>query len=111
MLSIDLLISGVVSEEPDCAYDIQKDEEYHRFSRWTQVSIPSVYKKVGQRGEKGCLDSPTGPGKWAAESERWEWEYPDPPLLGRTIFRQQALLYRALSDWLDELVGRLKGSL
>ena len=175
MSSIDLLILGIVSEGPISAYDIQKDVEYHHFSRWTQVSVPSVYKKVVQLKEKGYLDSQLAPGKRAAEktvysvteagrayflrlmeekarqpvpltfdfnpvianlnklppeqalslvgilrdsitasaaeSEGWEREYPGLPLVGRTVFRQQALLYRALLDWLDEFESQLKEGL
>ena len=55
MSSIDLVILGIVLEQPQSAYDIQKDIEYHNFSRWTKISIPSVYKKVLQLKEKGYL--------------------------------------------------------
>lgn len=57
MSSIDLVILGIVLEKPQSAYDIQKDVEYHNFSRWTKISIPSVYKKVLQLKEKGYLTS------------------------------------------------------
>lgn len=57
MSSIDLVILGIVLEKPQSAYDIQKDIEYHNFSRWTKISIPSVYKKVLQLKEKGYLTS------------------------------------------------------
>lgn len=36
MSSIDLVILGIVLEKPQSAYDIQKDVEYHHFSRWTK---------------------------------------------------------------------------
>ena len=58
--SIDLVILGIVLEKPQSAYDIQKDIEYHNFSRWTKISIPSVYKKVLQLKEKGYLTSDDG---------------------------------------------------
>ncbi len=49
MSSIDLVILGIVSEKPQSAYDIQKDVEYHHFSRWTkklsQTSIKWKKKK------------------------------------------------------------------
>lgn len=57
MSSIDLVILGIVLEKPQSAYDIQKDVEYHHFSRWTKVSVPSIYRKVLQLGEKGYLQS------------------------------------------------------
>ena len=59
MSSIDLAILGILSEQPQSAYDIQKDVEYHHFSRWTKISIPSVYKKVLRLAEQGYLHSET----------------------------------------------------
>ena len=44
MSSIDLVILGIVLEKPQSAYDIQKDVEYHHFSRWTKISVPSIYQ-------------------------------------------------------------------
>lgn len=57
MSSIDLVILGIVLEKPQSAYDIQKDVEYHHFSRWTRISVPSIYRKVLQLGERGYLQS------------------------------------------------------
>ncbi len=57
MSSIDLIILGIVMERPQSAYDIQKDVQYHNLSRWTKISVPSVYKKVLQLKEKGYLKS------------------------------------------------------
>ena len=57
MSTIDLVILGIVAEKPQSAYDIQKDIEYHHLSRWTKISIPSIYRKVLQLGEKGYLRS------------------------------------------------------
>ncbi len=57
MSSIDLVILGIVLEKPQSAYDIQKDVEYHHFSRWTKISVPSIYRKVLQLSEKGYLNS------------------------------------------------------
>lgn len=57
MSSIDLVILGIVLEKPQSAYDIQKDVEYHHFSRWTKISVPSIYRKVLQLCEKGYLQS------------------------------------------------------
>ena len=39
MSSIDLVILGIVLEKPQSAYDIQKDVDYHHFSRWTKISV------------------------------------------------------------------------
>jgi len=57
MSSIDLVILGIVMEGPQSAYDIQKDVEYHHLTRWARVSVPSIYRKVIQLCEKGCLKS------------------------------------------------------
>ena len=57
MSSIDLVILGMLLEKPQSAYEIQKDIEYHHFSRWTKISIPSIYKKVHHLKEKGYLKS------------------------------------------------------
>lgn len=57
MSSIDLVILGIVSEKPQSAYDIQKDVEYHHFSRWTRISVPSIYRKVLRLSEGGYLQS------------------------------------------------------
>ena len=43
MSSIDLVILGIVLEKPQSAYEIQKDVEYHHLSRWTKISVPSIY--------------------------------------------------------------------
>lgn len=163
--SIDLVILGMVLEKPQSAYDIQKDIEYHNFSRWTKISVPSVYKKVLQLKEKGYLASDIVKGERFAEkaiysitdagkayfetlmdtiagqnvsltfdfnvvitnlnkmdrshaqalvhklrdsiltsmekNEGYAQQYADIPLVGRTIFDQQRLLYQALLEWLD----------
>lgn len=165
MSSIDLIILGIVSEKPQSAYDIQKDVEYHHLSRWTKVSVPSIYRKVLRLNEKGYLQSElvkgdkfadkavysiTEEGKryfkelmlscarqpvpllfdfnavitnlnkmskeeaieliaelrenlkaTAKTNEGYAAEYADIPLVGRTIFEQQQLLYHSLLEWLD----------
>lgn len=55
MSSIDLVILGIVMEKPQSEYDIQKDVEYHHFSRWMNISVPSIYRKVLQLAENGYL--------------------------------------------------------
>lgn len=67
MSSIDLVILGMVLEKPQSAYEIQKDVAYHHFSRWTRISVPSVYKKVVQLREQGYLASSTVRGGRSAE--------------------------------------------
>ena len=140
------------------------------FSRWTKISVPSIYRKVLQLSEKGYLQSDIVKGdKFAdkaiysitdqgrayfkelmasyaagpvsllfdfnvvitnlnkmdktealelvsalrrsiqssAESnEGHAREFTDIPLVGRTIFEQQQLLYRALLEWLDHFEGQ-----
>lgn len=166
MSSIDLVILGIVLEKPQSAYDIQKDVEYHHLSRWTKISVPSIYRKVLQLSEKGYLQSDivkgdkfadkavyfiTDKGKQyfrdlmlscacqpvpllfdfnvvitnlnkvskedahiliaklrdniessAKVNEGYVVQYADIPLVGRTIFEQQRLLYCSLLKWLDE---------
>ncbi len=165
MSSIDLVILGIVSEKPQSAYDIQKDVEYHHFSRWTKISVPSVYRKVISLKEKGYLKSDIVKGDRYADkavysitdkgrsyfeqlmeayvneniallfdfnvvisnlnklekgkaleligklrsniavsamsNEKYSADYADIPLVGRTIFEQQRLVYQALLEWLD----------
>jgi len=174
MSAIDLVILGMVLEKPQSAYDIQKDVDYHHFSRWTKISIPSIYRKVIELSEKGYLESNvvkgdrfadktiysiTDKGKCyfeelmntyscqpvpllfdfnvvitnlnkmdkekalglvkrlrksitasAESSEKYAAEYADIPLVGRTIFDQQRLLYRALLEWLDTFEQQYKES-
>ena len=52
MSSIDLVVLGIVLEKPQSAYDIQKDVEYDKLSKWTKLSVPSIYRKVLQLKEK-----------------------------------------------------------
>ena len=185
MSSIDLVILGIVLEKPQSAYDIQKDVEYHHFSRWTKISVPSIYRKVLQLSEKGYLQSNIVKGDKLADkaiysitdqgrayfkelmascaagpvpllfdfnvvitnlnkmdkaealelvsalrrsiqaealelvsalrrsiqssaesNEGYAREFADIPLVGRTIFEQQQLLYRALLEWLDHFEGQ-----
>lgn len=174
MSSIDLVILGIVLEKPQSAYDIQKDVDYHHFSRWTKISVPSIYRKVIQLNEKGYLKSDivkgdkfadkavysiTDKGRsyfeqlmdtYASEevsllfdfnvvitnlnkmdkekalnlvkklrksiaasvksNEEYAVNYADIPLVGKTIFEQQRLLYQALLEWLDTFESQFKES-
>ena len=67
MASIDLVILGMVAEGPKSAYDIQKDVTYHHLDRWTQVSVPSIYKKVLKLKQEGYLQSRKIPGERLAD--------------------------------------------
>ncbi len=55
MSTIDLIVLGLVKQQPQGAYDIQKKLESRNISRWVRVSVPSIYKKVIQLEEKGYL--------------------------------------------------------
>lgn len=169
MSSIDLAILGIVMEKPQSAYDIQKDVDYHHFSRWTKISVPSIYRKVIQLAEKGYLQSDIVKGERFADkavysitdkgrsyfeqlmndyvnqqipllfdfnvvianlnkmdkikamelveklrsniaasakaNKEYAVEYATIPLVGRTIFDQQQLLYNALLEWIDSFEG------
>lgn len=174
MSSIDLIILGIVIEKPQSAYDIQKDVEYHHFSRWTKISVPSIYRKVLQLNEQGYLKSDIVKGNkfadkavysitdkgrsyfeqlmntYASEkvsllfdfnvvitnlnkmekekaltlikqlqnniaisaksNEEYAAEYADIPLVGKTIFEQQRLLYHSLLEWLNAFEIQFKES-
>ena len=174
MSSIDLVILGIVLEKPQSAYDIQKDVDYHHFSRWTKISVPSVYRKVIQLNEKGYLKSDivkgdkfadkavysitekgcayfeklmdtyasepvpllfdfnvvitnlnkmdkekalelvaklrNNIGASAKSNDEYAANYADIPLVGRTIFEQQRLLYHSLLEWLDTFESQYRGS-
>ncbi|MCI8756069.1 MAG: PadR family transcriptional regulator [Oscillospiraceae bacterium] len=174
MSSIDLVILGMVLEKSQSAYDIQKDIEYHHFSRWTKISVPSVYRKVLQLEEKGYLQSNTIKGGKAADKTIYSItekgctyfdelmntcvsqqipllfdfnvvianlnkleknkaldlidklrdsiaasmqvnqvhadDYANIPLVGKTIFDQQRLLYQSLLEWLERFENQFKES-
>ncbi len=174
MSSIDLVILGIVLEKPQSAYDIQKDVDYHHFSRWTKISVPSIYRKVIQLNEKGYLQSDIVKGDRFADkavysitekgrsyfeqlmdtyvdepvpllfdfnvvitnlnkmdkekaldlvaklrnnitasaqsNDEYAASYADIPLVGKTIFEQQRLLYNALLEWLDIFENKYRES-
>ena len=53
--SIDLILLGMVYDQPRSAYDIQKHVEYRNLSHWVKISSPSVYKKLRVLEQKGYL--------------------------------------------------------
>lgn len=172
MSSIDLVILGIVLEKPQSAYDIQKDVEYHHLSRWTKISVPSIYRKVLQMNEQGYLESSIVKGDKFADkavyaitdkgrtyfeqlmdtyagqnvpllfdfnvvitnlnkmdrekalglitklrdniaasaksNDKYAADYEDIPLVGKTIFEQQRLLYQSLLEWLDNFESQFK---
>ena len=59
MATIDLIVLGMLKQEPLSAYDIQKLVEYRNISKWVRISTPSIYKKVIQLEEKGYIKGNT----------------------------------------------------
>lgn len=57
MATIDLIVLGMLKQEPLSAYHIQKLVEYRNISKWVKISTPSIYKKVIQLEEKGLISS------------------------------------------------------
>lgn len=46
----------------------------------------------------------------ANTTDEYAAEYPDIPLVGKSIFEQQKLLYCSLLEWLDNFENQFKGS-
>ena len=67
MATIDLIVLGMLKQEPLSAYDIQKLVEYRNISKWVKISTPSIYKKVIQLEEKGYITSDTVQGENLAD--------------------------------------------
>lgn len=57
MAAIDLIVLGMIKQQPQSAYELQKNVEYRNISRWVKISTPSIYKKVIQLEEKGYLEA------------------------------------------------------
>lgn len=57
MSTVDLILLGLVYEQPRSAYEIQKHVEYRNLDHWVKISSPSIYKKVIRLEEKGYLTS------------------------------------------------------
>lgn len=55
MPTIDLIVLGMIKEKEQSAYELQKNVEYRKISKWVKVSTPSIYKKVIQLEEKGYI--------------------------------------------------------
>lgn len=67
MATIDLIVLGMVKQQPRSAYEIQKLVEYRNISKWVKISTPSIYKKVIQLEEKGYLAGTAEKGQKTAE--------------------------------------------
>lgn len=55
MFSIDIVILGLIFQEPMSAYDVQKALSFRQIDKWVKISIPSVYKKVLVLENQGFL--------------------------------------------------------
>ena len=42
MSTVDLILLGLVYDQPQSAYDIQKDIGYRNLSKWVKISSPSA---------------------------------------------------------------------
>lgn len=61
---VDLILLGMVQEQPRSAYDIQKQVQFRNLQHWVKMSIPSVYKKVFRLEEQGYISgAPAQEGK------------------------------------------------
>ncbi|WP_058302279.1 PadR family transcriptional regulator [Gorillibacterium timonense] len=56
MSAIDLVVLGLVKQQPQGAYDIQKELAHRNLSSFIKVSTPSIYKKVIQLEDKGYIE-------------------------------------------------------
>lgn len=59
MSNIDLVLLGLIKQQPQSAYDIQKNVKYRHISRWVRISEQSIYKKVLQLELKEYISSYT----------------------------------------------------
>lgn len=57
MATIDLIVLGMLKQEPLSAYEMQKLVEYRNISQWVRISTPSIYKKTIQLEQKGFVTS------------------------------------------------------
>lgn len=57
MSNIDLILLGLIKQNPQSAYDIKKNIEYRNISKWVRISEQSIYKKVLQLEEKKYITS------------------------------------------------------
>lgn len=55
MSAVDLILLGMVSQQPRSAYEIQKTIEYKNLAKWVKISSPSIYKNVIRLAERGYL--------------------------------------------------------
>ncbi|MDR2930762.1 MAG: PadR family transcriptional regulator [Propionibacteriaceae bacterium] len=57
MSAIDLIVLGILKQQPRSAYEIHKVVEYRSIAQWVKISTPSIYKKVLQLEAKGYIQS------------------------------------------------------
>lgn len=59
MSEIDLIILGLIKEQPQGAYELQKAIEYRNISYWVKISTPSIYKNIKKLEEGGYIEGRT----------------------------------------------------
>lgn len=56
MSTVNLLILGVLMEQPMNAYEMQKVMDSRYIKRWTKISTPSIYRNLVTLCERGYID-------------------------------------------------------
>lgn len=56
MSTVNLLVLGVLMEQPMNAYEMQKVMESRYIKRWTKISTPSIYRNLVTLCERGYID-------------------------------------------------------
>lgn len=55
MSEIDVILLGLLKNEPQSAYDLQKNVNYRNISYWVKISTPSIYRNIKKLEEKRCI--------------------------------------------------------
>ena len=56
MSTVDLMLLGVLMQEPKNAYEMKKEMEYRNIQQWIRISCPSVYKNLVKLHKSGYVD-------------------------------------------------------
>lgn len=59
MSTVDLMLLGVLLQEPMNAYEMKKAMEYRNIQDWVRVSSPSIYKNLVKLHKSGYIDGRT----------------------------------------------------
>jgi DNA-binding PadR family transcriptional regulator len=55
MTKNDLVVLGLLKEQPMHGYQIKHQIELRKLDHWAQVSLPSIYYTLNRLEEKGCI--------------------------------------------------------